>query len=134
MAYRRPVVDVLDVVEMAAGDEQVPVPVVVEVDESRSPVDVRKEIRRDRGRAGRVLEKPPAQVAVKHGHLALVVGHEQIELTVVVIVAAIDAHAGVCFAEEIVGHPGQQPRLLEISSAIVLKKEIRPPLFPRPSF
>ena len=78
---------------MAAGDEEVAVAVVVEVDEAAAPVHVGQAPVAGAGGERDVLEQAVAEVAVEHGQLALVGGHEEVEPAVVVVVAAVDAHA-----------------------------------------
>ena len=81
------------VVEVAVGDKQVAVAVVVVVDEEGAPGEELQAGDPQPGLKGHVGEKPVAEVAVQAVGLPLVVGDEEVEPAIAVVVAHVNPHA-----------------------------------------
>ena len=81
-------------VEVAIGDEDVEPAVVVAVEEGGAEAEERPHDAVEPGAGGGVGEEPAAVVAVEGVDVLREIGHEEVEVAVVVVVAAVHTHAG----------------------------------------
>ncbi|HEU4401055.1 MAG TPA: hypothetical protein VFT43_03015 [Candidatus Polarisedimenticolia bacterium] len=115
--------DVVD--DVAVGDEQVEMAVVVGIEEE-GPEAESQERRAAHPRAeGAVREDAAAVVVVELVGLLRQVGHEEVEAAVVVVVGHVGPHAGLRQAVLGERHAGQLADLLEGAVAAVAPEEVR---------
>src|SRR5690349_12264543 len=107
---------------MAARDQQVQPAIVVGVEELASPRNVWKSRLLNPRLLADDLEDRAAFVMVERLRLLGKGRYEQIGLTVVVIIAPIDSHAGVVVARFIHGCAGRLAHILEATGAYILEQ------------
>ena len=112
-------------VDVAVGDDEVEVPVVVEIGEGRSPLQ--RAIGRGADAAGprNVLEDAVAQAAVERGEILGEVGGEEVEDAVAVDVADGEPHAGLGGPVGVEGAPLPRGDLREDALPLVAIEVVR---------
>ena len=109
---------------MAVGQEQVEVPVVVDVEELEPPAAHEAGGLRDVVCVRDVRERLVPVVAVERVHLLVHVGHEEVLPAVLVEIGGIHAHAGAGLAVGAEADLGGQPDLLPLAVAAVGEEEV----------
>ena len=112
------------VVQVAVGDEDVRVAIIVVVEEGRPPGEYLETGNAQARLEGDVGEEALADVAVEAVSLPLIVGDEDVEQSVVIVVPHIHTHPGQRLAGVVVGHASQVADFAE-SATFVAIEEIR---------
>ena len=119
-AEERRVVD-----DVAVDDRQIQVAVVVEVEERDAEADERQRGRPEAALHRGVGEDAAAVVAEQAVRLELVVGHDEIEPSVAVVVGELGAHAGARLAVARHRDARREADLGEAAAALVVEEEVR---------
>ena len=106
-------------VEVAVGDEKIEPAVVVVVEEGGAEAEQWPHDAVEAGTSRDIGEQPVTFVAIEGVYVFGEIGHEEIEITVVVVVAAVHPHAGLRSAIIRVGDPRSHADLDKVPVAVI---------------
>src|ERR1051326_644943 len=119
------VIKLLHVVdEVTAGNENIAVAVVVQINHAGAPFDVRIGAVARAGLAGHILKIDPLAVLVERAQLAMIRRDIKIQPAVVVPVGAFHTHRALDIAKRVVSQSQEGADLFELASAVILQNKI----------
>ena len=110
--------------DVSIDDRQIQVGVIVGIEERDAKSHKRQRRRTDAGIERHVREHTATVVAEETGRFELMVGHDQIEPPVPVVVGELSAHSGSRLAVPCHGNPRQETDFAEAATTLVVKKKI----------